>query len=179
MKTKALKTILLATVSLLFVLPAISQKGIEDGSKYGKGKDSINCIKNLSLYKEFFKHNNYRDAINPWRTVFGECPASSEKMYVEGVTMYKNFIESAPSPERKQEMVDTIMMIYSRRMEYYPKKSGSILGRQGIDLLRYSRSDMDAMEAGYGYLKQSIDIEKAKSWLNIPENYDISHPSLK
>jgi len=59
MKTLALKTILLTAMSLLFVLPSISQKGIEDGSKYGKGQDSINCIKNLSLYREFFKHNNY------------------------------------------------------------------------------------------------------------------------
>ena len=163
MKTKALKPILVATLSLLFVLPVISQKGIEDGSKYGKGQDSINCIKNLSLYKEFFKHSNYRDAIGPWRNVFGECPASSEKMYVEGVTMYKNFIESSPSPERTEEYVDTIMLIYERRMEYFPKKKGNILGRQGIDLLRYRRTDMDAMEQGYGMLKESIELDKSKS----------------
>ena len=87
MKTKALKTILLTALSLLFTLPGISQKGIEDGSKYGKGQDSITCIKNLSLYREFFKHNNYKDAIQPWRKVFGECPAASERMYVEGITM--------------------------------------------------------------------------------------------
>ena len=103
MKTKALKSILLATFSLLFVLPAISQKGIEDGSKYGKGKDSINCIKNLSLYREFFKHNNYKDAISPWRGVFSECPASSEKMFVEGISMYRVFIESAGNTNRKEE----------------------------------------------------------------------------
>jgi hypothetical protein len=72
MKTQALKTTTLAIIALLFVLPVFSQKGIEDGSKYGKGQDSINCIKNLSLYKEFFKHSNYRDAIGPWRKVFGE-----------------------------------------------------------------------------------------------------------
>ena len=163
MKTKALKSIFLVTLSLLFVLPAISQKGIEDGSKYGKGQDSINCIKNLSLYKEFFKHNNYRDAIGPWRVVFGECPAASEKMYVEGITMYRNFIESASAPERKEELIDTMMLIYNRRMEYFPARSGSILGRKGIDLLRYRRTDMEAMEEGYGYLKQSIDMEKSKS----------------
>ena len=116
MKTKALKSIILAAISLLFVLPSFSQKGIDDGSKYGKGKDSINCIKNLSLYKEFFKHNNYGDAIGPWRGVFGECPASSEKMYVEGVTMYKKFIESSDSPQRTEEMVDTLMLIYDRRI---------------------------------------------------------------
>ena len=163
MKTRALKSILTAVFSLLFILPVIPQKGIEDGSKYGKGQDSINCIKNLSLYKEFFKHNNYRDAIGPWRKVFGECPASSEKMYVEGVTMYRNFIESSPSPERTEELIDTIMLIYDRRMEYFPKRNGSILGRKGIDRLRYRRTDMDAMEEGYGYLKESINMEKNKS----------------
>src|SRR5210317_1209576 len=129
MKTKALKSIILTALSILFVMPSFSQKGIEDGSKYGKGQDSINCIKNLSLYKEFFKHNNYRDAINPWRRVFGECPGSSEKMYVEGVTMYKNFIESSPAPQRTEEMVDTLMLIYDRRIEYYSDKEGNILGR--------------------------------------------------
>ena len=163
MKTNALKSILIGALSLLFVLPSVSQKGIEDGSKYGKGKDSINCIKNLSLYKEFFKHSNYKDAIGPWRLVFGECPASSEKMYVEGVTMYRNFIESAPTTDRREEMIDTMMLIYDRRMEYYPSKNGSTIGRKGIDLLRYRRTDMDAMEEGYGYLKQSIEMEKNKS----------------
>ena len=163
MKTKALKSIILATISLLFVLPAFSQKGIEDGSKYGKGEDSINCIKNLSLYREFFKHNNYRDAINPWRKVFGECPASSEKMYVEGITMYKNFIEAPPTPQRAEQMIDTLMLIYDRRIEYFGDEDGSILGRKGIDLLRYRRSDIDAVEEGYGILKKSIELGQSKS----------------
>jgi len=162
MKTKALKSILLATLSLLFVLPAISQKGIEDGSKYGKGKDSINCIKNLSLYREFFKHNNYKDAIGPWRQVFGECPASSEKMYVEGITMYRSFIESATAPERKDELIDTMLLIYDRRAQYFSGE-GNILGRKGIDLLRYRRNDIEAVDEAYGYLKRSIELEQNKS----------------
>jgi hypothetical protein len=163
MKTKALRTIFATITALLFVLPAISQKGIEDGSKYGKGQDSINCIKNLSLYKEFFKHNNYRDAIGPWRKVFGECPASSEKMYVEGVSMYRSFIESAASPDRENDLIDTLMLIYDRRMEYFPDNDGNIMGRKGIDLLRYQRSDVDAMEEGYGFLKQSIETGKTET----------------
>ncbi len=163
MKTKALKSIILASITLLIVIPVFSQKGIEDGSKYGKGEDSINCIKNLSLYKEFFKHNNYKDAIHSWRNVFGECPAASEKMYVEGVTMYKSFIESGPAPQRSEEMIDTLMLIYDRRMEYFPGQDGSILGRKGIDLLRYRRTDIVAVEQGYGILKKSIELEKSES----------------
>jgi len=171
MKTKALKTILLTVMSLLFVLPAMSQKGIEDGSKYGKGQDSINCIKNLSLYREFFKHNNYKDAIQPWRQVFGECPASSERMYVEGVTMYRKFIEASSVPQRSRELIDTMMLIYDRRIEYFGGggKEGNILGRKGVDLMRYRRIGMDgtvdaeAVEEAYNMLKHSIELEKNKS----------------
>ncbi len=163
MKTKALKTILLTALSLLFVLPAISQKGIEDGSKYGKGQDSINCIKNLSLYREFFKHNNYKDAITPWRQVFGECPAASERMYVEGITMYRKSIESSSDENRKEQLIDTMLLIYDRRIEYFGKGEGNILGRKGIDLLRYRRSDIESVDAAYGYLKRSIEMEKNKT----------------
>lgn len=165
MKTKALKTILLTALSLLFVLPAISQKGIEDGSKYGKGQDSINCIKNLSLYREFFKHSNYKDAINPWRQVFGECPAASERMYVEGITMYRKFIESTSSEARKEQLIDTLLMIYDRRIQYFGGE-GNVLGRKGIDILRYRMQAPDgsvnttAVNDGYNDLKRSIDLEK-------------------
>jgi hypothetical protein len=165
MKTNTLKTIFLTTLSLLFLLPAIAQKGIDDGSKYGKGQDSINCIKNLSLYREFFKHNNYKDAIGPWRKVFGECPASSERMYVEGVTMYRSSIESSSNQARIGELIDTMMLIYDRRIEYFGEggKEGNILGRKGIDLLRYRRTDTDAVEDAYGMLKRSIELERNSS----------------
>ena len=163
MKVTALKSALIVSLTLLMVLPAISQKGIEDGSKYGKGQDSINCIKNLSLYKEFYKHSNFGDAINPWREVFGNCPSSSEKMYVEGVSMYRKFIEQAQTPERKDELIDTLMLIYERRMEYFPSKNGSTLGRQGVDLLRFRTGNVNAMETAYGYLVQSVKAEGSKS----------------
>lgn len=152
---------MLTIMSLLFVLPVISQTGMEDGSKYGKGQDSINCIKNLSLYREFFKHSNYKDAIGPWKGVFGSCPLASERMYVEGITMHRKFIESASGP-RKEELIDTLLLIYDRRMEYFGGK-GNVLGRKGIDQLRYRRADIDAVYDAYGYLKESIILQKNKS----------------
>lgn len=162
MKTKALKTILLTVMSLLFVLPVISQKGVEDGSKYGKGQDSINCIKNLSLYREFFKHSNYKDAIGPWRIVFNECPASSERMYVEGVTMFHSFISSSSSEGRTQELIDTLMLIYDRRMEYFGGE-GNVRGRKGIDLIRYRMDNSDELMKGYNDLKRSIELEQNRT----------------
>ena len=153
---------LLLLFAFLFMLPLMSQKGVEDGSKYGHGEDSINCLMNLSLYKEFFKHNNYRDAITPWRVVFAECPASSQNMYVDGVKMYKSFISKQKNPDVVEGLIDTLMLIYDRRLEYFNDEA-NVLGRKATDLLRYRKNDINAVEQAYNHLKRSIEIGKSQS----------------
>lgn len=161
MKTVVRKSIL-SLFALLMMLPLMSQKGVEDGSKYGHGQDSINCLMNLSLYKEFFKHNNYSDAIGPWRVVFAECPASSQNMYVDGVKMYKSFISKEKNPEVVEGLIDTLMLIYDRRLQYFNDEA-NVLGRKATDLLRYRKNDINSVEEAYGYLKRSIEVGKSKS----------------
>ena len=55
-----------------------------------------------------------------------------------------------------------MLLIYDRRTEYFGGE-GNILGRKGIDLFRYRRTDMNAVEEAYGYLKRSIELQKNKS----------------
>ena len=40
----------------------------------GDWQNNETCLKNLSLYYEFYKHKNYDDAINPWRVVYNDAP---------------------------------------------------------------------------------------------------------
>lgn len=139
------------------LVPVMSQTGASEGSKYGQGQDSINCLMNLSLYKEFFKHNNYKDAIISWRIVFDECPASSQNMYVDGVRMYKNFLSGEKNPDVAEGLIDTIMLIYDRRMEYFNDES-NVLGRKATDLLRYRKDNLKYVQEAYGYLGKSIEL---------------------
>jgi tetratricopeptide (TPR) repeat protein len=163
MKTKGFKAVLIAMFALSFAIQAFSQKGVEDGSVYGKGEDSVRCIRNLSLYYEFYKHDNFTDAIVPWRSIFQECPASRESLYANGVNMYKAFIEVEKDPVKKAALCDTIMMIYDQRIKYFGGE-GSVLGRKGVDLLRYRREDgSQYVQEGYNYLKKSVELEKGKS----------------
>jgi tetratricopeptide (TPR) repeat protein len=140
------------------LVPVMSQTGATDGSKYGQGQDSINCLMNLSLYREFFKHNNYNDAIKSWRKVFDECPASSLNMYVDGVKMYTKFISGEKNPAIVEAYIDTIMLIYDRRMEYFNDEA-NVLGRKATDLLRYRKDDLKSIEEAYGYLGKSIELD--------------------
>ena len=160
MKRVNFRSIIVFAFSILVFAPAISQKGVEDGSKYGHGRDSINCLMNLSLYSEFFKHKNYNDAIGPWRKVFNECPAASEKMYVDGVSMFKQFLSGEKNPDVANAYIDTVMMIYDRRMEYFNDEA-NVLGRKATDLLRARRNDIESIEEAYGYLSKSVELDPA------------------
>ncbi len=163
MKTTKLKTLLIAFMAAVFAIQAFPQRGVDDGSQYGKGEDSIMCIRNLSLYYEYYKHDNYKDAIVSWRHIYNNCPASRESLYANGVNMYKSFIEAEKDPAKIAAYSDTIMMIYDQRIKYFGGE-GNVLGRKGVDLLRYRRDDgNEFIQQGYNCLKQSVEIEKDNS----------------
>ncbi len=160
-----MKTFRNILIAFLFIaLPAVSQaqKGVEDGSKYGHGEDSINCIRNLSLYREYAKHENYKDALNPWRRVYNECPLATENIYIDGVKIFRDRIEKATDDAVKDKLIDTLMMIYDQRIKYYDDR-GNVLGRKGVDWLRYKRSSQEDIKTGYDILGESMSILKTKT----------------
>jgi hypothetical protein len=48
---------------------SVGQTGAEDGSRYGHGEDSIRCVRNLSLYREFVRNRDYDMAYPYWQNV--------------------------------------------------------------------------------------------------------------
>ncbi len=55
-----MKKIGLIAFALVTVTGVYAQKGVEDGSRYGHGQDSINTLRNISIYGEFVKTKNYK-----------------------------------------------------------------------------------------------------------------------
>jgi len=153
-----LKQTLFTLFVLMLPIAVFAQKGVEDGSKYGHGDDSISCIKNLSIYREYAKHEDYDDALPSWRLVYNECPRSTKNIYIDGAKMYNKSIALAKdNPATRDALIDTLMMIYDQRIKYF-KQKGSVLGRKGVDLMRYKRKDPEKVKESYGYLKESVEI---------------------
>lgn len=155
-----LKAFILSTLIILLAVPSFSQTRM--GSTNIEDKDSLQCLRTLSTYKEFFNHQLYGYAMESWRVVFNDCPASSEKMYIDGVTMYRSFIEEASDGPVREGMIDTLMLIYDRRIEYFGGE-GNVLGRKGRDLLNYRRADIEQVQQAYLLLKKSVELEGIKS----------------
>lgn len=124
----------------------------------------------LSTYREYFKWKEYEYVLDSWWTIFMEYPDASEKFYVDGVTMYRHFIGEAAEGQDRENKIDTLMLIYDQRMEYFGGE-GNVLGRKGSDLLRYRNSDMEQVQEAYGMLKRSLEIEGTKSRAPVILNY--------
>ncbi|MFO7827369.1 MAG: tetratricopeptide repeat protein [Bacteroidales bacterium] len=161
-----MKTIAKGILTTLFLTLTIglsfAQKGVEDGSKYGHGEDSIRCIMNLSLYREYVKQDNFNLSIDPWKTVYTECPKASKYIYIDGIKMIKDAIQKEQDEAKKEILVDSMMRIYDKRIKYYGQK-GYVLGKKGTDYIRYSKNTSENMEIAYNWLKESIELEKTKS----------------
>ena len=141
----------------------LAQKGVEDGSRYGHGEDSIRCITNYSLYREYARQGDLKSALPYWRVVYNECPRVSKNLYIDGTKIFRDFIEKETNNEVQSKLIDTLMMIYDQRIKYYPRDKGDQLGRKGIDLLRYKRDDIEYVQKAYGYLEESIKLEKSEA----------------
>lgn len=155
MKEKYFRSPIILALLFITTVPAFSQEG--NSSDYSAVEASNYCGKNISTYREFFKKNLYQYAYAPWLNVFENCPGSSEKMYVDGVTMFRSFIDSTAAGQAREALIDTLMLIYDRRMEYFGDE-GNVLGRKGGDLLTYRGDDINQVQDAYGMLKRSIDL---------------------
>lgn len=153
--------ILIPSILLLIVLlPAHPQD--KNGSIYETREDSIECLKHLSAYREFVRLKLPQYALPPLWDALNECPASSEKMYVDAVNIYQDLIEEAAEGPVREGRIDTLMLLYDRRLEYFGGE-GNILGRKGRDILTYRGMDIIQVQDANEMLKRSIELEGRKS----------------
>ena len=140
---------------LVFLIASYLSLDIYAGGKWGS--DSVTCITNLSLYREYYKQKNYKDALNPWRWAYLNCPQSSGNIYKNGPIIIK--AQMKVDKENKAAYIDTLMQIYDKRIEFFGKE-GFVLGLKGSDLLRYEKTKYDE---AYQILKKSYEIEQNRS----------------
>lgn len=116
MRIKALIALFALTASV-----AMAQKGVEDGSRFGHGQDSIDCLNNISLYSENLKTKNYTDAYTYWQKVFADAPVSRHSLYTDGVTILKNLVAGTKVLDERKAYADEMMKVYDQQLQYLDK----------------------------------------------------------
>ena len=170
---KAMKYI---SIFLLLIFVGIGSTQAQVKGKYGAtDEDSISCVENLSVYKDFLREKNYSKAFGFLRKAYQICPKSSLKMYVDAEKIINNLIkENKEDKERKKGLVDTLLILYDLRIEHFGKE-GFVLGKKGSTMLKYNQP---SYEEAYKTLKRSIELEGNNSRAGVINFYFIAAVKL-
>lgn len=161
-------------LALVTVTGAYAQKGVEDGSRYGHGEDSINTIKNISIYTEYYKTNNFLDAYNEgWQEVFRDAPLASVNTYNYGIKILRNLYKDAKTAKDEELMAkysDELFQVYEQRLKYLDQLNAQsknkateyeVLGQYGHDYMSYNPRVQ--ISKAYEILRKSVDLGKGQS----------------
>lgn len=132
-------------------LSALIMAGAIDANAQGKyGKDSAECIKYLSYYKEYFKQKNYDQALPNWRKAYTICPpTANQTMLIDGTTlMRKEITRFRNNSVVKAGLVDTLMTLHTVRAQYYPKYAATAYNNKGLDMINYLQDEPEVLYKG-------------------------------
>jgi tetratricopeptide (TPR) repeat protein len=123
--------------------------------KYGATPaDSLECVKNQSLYAGYYDQDNYDMAVGFWRQNFNECPASSTNIYVRGEKMFQHFY----SETKDRAYLDTIFMMQDRRAMYFGDKPTWDLRKAGF-MNQFANNHPELIKESYNVLQPYLDQE--------------------
>lgn len=155
-----IKVLLVALGCSIGALGAYAQKGVDNGTQFGSGEDSVRCITNISLFVPYAKAGNFKDAQEFWKIAYDECPAATKDIYLYGVRIVSWQIENENDPAKKKELVNYLMEVYDKRVKYFGNDSRYgkdwIVGHKASDYVQYMGSDADA-NLLYSWTKEVID----------------------
>ena len=110
--------------------------------------DSIECLQNISVYREFKKMNLHEKAISEWSKVYIHCPSIKKLIYQDGAKFLLQDIKTAKDINTRKLLVDSLMHLYDKRIQYFGEKA-YVNGRKGLDLYLYDKDRIsESLEEG-------------------------------
>jgi tetratricopeptide (TPR) repeat protein len=84
----------------------------------------------------------YAEALPYWRKAFSACPpAASQHLYVDGVKIMKYLIAHTKDPKLRKSRIDTLFMLYDRRIANFKVNEGSVYKAKAYDMALYVKDD--------------------------------------
>ena len=87
--------------ALAFV--ANAKKGVDEGTRFGSREDSVRCLENTTLYQSYYQIHDYKTALEHWKIVYEECPASSRELYKVGAILIAWQIQNEVKKEKRKD----------------------------------------------------------------------------
>ena len=141
-----------------------------NAQKYGATpEDSVQCVQNLSIYREFYKQKEYLNAYTSWKEVINNCPRSSENAYIHGTTILKNLIAQKDiTPTHRDSLMEELFGLNDIRIKNFGEE-GPNKARKAADIETYKGKK--AVETYYPIYAEAI----ASGQESVPANYILKY----
>ena len=177
-----MKKIGMMALALAVTMGAYAQKGVIDGSRYGHGEDSINTIRNITIYTEHYKINNFKDAYEQgWKNVFEDAPLASVNTYTYGIKILRNLYNEAKKANDTEKMAqysEELFKVYEQRLKYLDQLNaqsqnvkatpGEVWGQYGHDYRSYNPRVQ--VSRAYELLRKAVDLGKGATQYYVLED---------
>ena len=161
-------------LALVAATGVYAQKGVEDGSRYGHGQDSINTLRNISIYSEYYKTNNFKEAYEGgWRAVFDEAPLASVNTYTYGIKILQSLYNDAKKEKNTDLMAkysEELFQVFEQRLKYLDQLNAmaknkvteaEIYGQYGHAYRIYNPKV--SVSRAYELLRKAVDLGKGST----------------
>ena len=132
--------ILFSLIMLAFVTQSYAQSG-----RFGATpEDSVECVRYLNFYKEYYKNGNIREALPSWRGALEKCPLGvTQALYQDGQNIIKFLINQTNDPGRRKELIDSLVLMYDIRIEKFPTFKSCLSAHtfKAYDMITYYKED--------------------------------------
>lgn len=149
---------------LYIIIPVRAQRGIEDGSIFGHGKDSIDCLLNIGLTRELVKKNDFKKAYLPWKMAFMSCPKSQISLYNDGTKILHEILKNEQDSLKRVDYLNELCDLYDKNILYKkelsrflsnPIREDLLLAVKAYDYFHYAGIALDIQRA-YKYCKEAV-----------------------
>ncbi len=148
-----MKRLIIAAVALLSIGAANGQNYKEDPRYGATPEEREENAKLLSYLKFEMDGKGYDVAAGYIKTLMNSAPSATANIYIYGATVYKNKAAKAKSVEEKRAIVDSVMLIYDRRAQYFgdnPTRGRAyILGQKAREYAALNPMDRDGVKTYY------------------------------
>lgn len=146
---------LLSAAFALFAAAAMAQDF--SGPQYAKWGDTPEDrgqnILNSNFLKESCDNRDYNGAAHYLKELIDKCPGASASIYQRGAIVYKNKINRAKSLDEKKMYVDSLLLMYDLRNQYFGddarQGTAQILDMKAREVLTYCPSDRPAIRKAF------------------------------
>ncbi len=158
----------LITLSLLLALsisPVLAQQSAAGDSRFGHGKDSIQCLLNMGMAREYVRKQEYKKAYVPWKKAIAACPKSQVSLYTDGVKILHAMLGEETDSLKHAAYLDELMDLYDKSILYkedwrrflaVPMQTDCLLAAKAYDYFHYAGNALD-LRLAYKYVREALD----------------------